>query len=214
MPLLMLFLVLLAGATGWRWQAWSRTINLMLPADSRPARMTFPAEELDRDAFELVARSLSLEYRRNFDHVDRFREAGIRSYRGPETCLVCHREIEFENTYGLPRSEDLMRNLTGSVHYRFFSTDHKNVRGFNDPLGRRPADGHDRPPLPQARLLRHDRLGRVGGQHARRHAQRGLRPVPHRRPGAGPSARSCPTTRRCPRARRHRHLICAPRPTT
>jgi hypothetical protein len=136
-PLLMLLLLVLAGAAGWRWQAWSRAINLMLPEDSRPVRMTFTIEEHDRDSFELIARSLDLEFRRNFDHVDRFREAGIRSYRGPETCLVCHREIEFVNTYGLPRREDLMKNLTGSVHYRLFSTDHKNVRGFSG----RSADG-------------------------------------------------------------------------
>ena len=106
---------------------WSHLINAMMPADSRPVAMTFPVENVDTAGFERIAADLSAR----FEHVDRFREAGITSYAGPATCLGCHDDVHWTDTEGRAHSEDLMGNLTDSAHYRFFSKGHPNVWGFN-----------------------------------------------------------------------------------
>ncbi len=131
--LLSLVLILLvAGLAMAIW--WSAMINAMLPADCRPAAIPFAVQEGDPAAFAAAARVLQEDYRDTgleFAHVQRFKEAGIHSYEGPATCLGCHQEITYEDAQGQTVTADLMDNLTGSAHYRFFTTDHPNVYGFN-----------------------------------------------------------------------------------
>ena len=119
---------------------WSALINTMLPADCRPARIPFARQQEDPSTFqEAVAhlRDTHPDSFADFKHVELFRQAGLAAYAGPQTCLGCHKEISFTDETGTEVTEDLLQNLTGSVHYRFYSTEHPNVFGFNG----RPADG-------------------------------------------------------------------------
>ena len=118
----------------WR---WSQVINAMLPADSRPTAVAFPPSDppdLDLPALAAQLRSAHPDLADAFAHIDLFAKAGITRYEGPSTCLTCHREIEVWDESGAARTVDLMADLTGSVHYRFFSQDHRNVFGFNGKL--------------------------------------------------------------------------------
>lgn len=136
LPLLLLILVL--GA--WRLHGWSHLIQAMLPADSRPLAVGFPLREASPEEFRALSAelmTLAASRRRDYGHVERFREAGLNAYAGPRTCLGCHPEVAFADAAGAERREDLMDNLTGSAHYRFFTRDHDNVWGFDGTL----ADG-------------------------------------------------------------------------
>ena len=44
--IVLIVLIALAIAAGWRWNAWSRMINAMMPADSRPGRVVFAGGEV------------------------------------------------------------------------------------------------------------------------------------------------------------------------
>jgi hypothetical protein len=125
---------------------WSHVINLMLPGDSRPGRVAFAADRATAEQFEAIAAELTEQTGgagsapagrpwTNFPHVERFRKAGIFSYEGPKTCLRCHQRISVKDptTRGV-RKVDLMENLLGSAHYRFFTKEHPNVYGFNGVL--------------------------------------------------------------------------------
>jgi hypothetical protein len=111
---------------------WSHLINAMMPADSRPLAMTFPVTEHTPAAAAQVARDLANDLPGHpLDHAAHFADAGLTAYAGPETCLECHDEVRWQGADGLAHGEDLMTNLTESSHYRFFSTDHEDVWGFN-----------------------------------------------------------------------------------
>ena len=122
---------------------WSHIINLMLPADSRPGRVAFAAERVTAEQFDALAAELTGpgsgmpagQSWTDFPHIERFKKAGILSYEGPKTCLRCHRRISVKDptTRGV-RKVDLMDNLLESAHYRFFTTKHPNVYGFNGVL--------------------------------------------------------------------------------
>ena len=117
---------------------WPHLINAMLPASSRPVAMTFPAAAVDEAGFAQLAADLERALPgADLGHVARFREAGIRRYDGPRTCLSCHRTVAWTAPDGTTTAADLMDNLTGSAHYRFFTTAHPEVWGFNGEL----ADG-------------------------------------------------------------------------
>lgn len=117
---------------------WSRLINAMMPADSRPAAIPFAAAApLDDAALAVLQAEVAREAERrsaDFDHVERFAEAGLRAYEGPATCLRCHEKIETVDENGEASEVDLLDDLTGSAHYRFFTTEHPNVFGFNGEL--------------------------------------------------------------------------------
>ena len=115
--------------------SWSSMINLMLPADSRPGKIHFPAQKVSASEFDRIAQGLEGSYGKIFNHIKRFREAGILSYDGPETCLKCHAEITITDLRsGESEKVDLMDNLTHSAHYRFYTREHPNVYGFNGKL--------------------------------------------------------------------------------
>jgi hypothetical protein len=138
---LLIVLALLLSA-GWRWHAWSHLINAMLPADSRPGIVDYVVEAAD---FEAVAEALRADFAVDFDHVARFREAGIAAYEGPSTCLGCHPEIEVAEGEFV----DTLSDVTDSVHYRFFSKEHPNVWGFNGELADDFAMGKINRPCPK-----------------------------------------------------------------
>jgi len=114
---------------------WSSMINLMMPADSRPGKISFETEKIDLAELQKIGEELSNTYGSTFDHVERFQEAGIYSYEGPETCLQCHQKITINDVITNEEKEvKLMDNLLDSTHYRFFTTKHPNVYGFNGKL--------------------------------------------------------------------------------
>ncbi len=133
-----LFLVLLFAAAAsmtFGCSMWSKTINLMMPADSRPAKVEFPVQQVTPEEFEALAARLAGGFPGPFAHVDPFRRAGILAYEGPKTCLRCHETISITDAAsGETKSVPLMDNITSSVHYRFFSKSHPNVYGFNGRL--------------------------------------------------------------------------------
>ncbi len=112
-----------------------KLINLMLPADSRPGKATFTTTKLTANEFSEIASQLQRDYKKSFRHISRFRQAGILAYEGPKTCLTCHEEINVQDaTSGKMKKVKLMDNLLSSAHYRFYTTQHPNVYGFNGEL--------------------------------------------------------------------------------
>ncbi|MBF0177582.1 MAG: nitrite reductase [Magnetococcales bacterium] len=78
-----------------------------------------------------------------FPHIRYFREAGIRQYDGPSTCLRCHPTINVTEPGGKVTSVDTLNDVVESVHYMFqrsapgFSTYGYDGRQVNAP-GTRP----------------------------------------------------------------------------
>ena len=131
--LTVLSLIIVTAAAAYA--SWSRIINLMMPVDSRPGKITFAVEQVSPEEFDKVAAGLTERFKGDFKHIERFRKAGITAYEGPQTCLSCHREITFKDaTTGKSRTEDLMANVTSSAHYRFYTSKHPSVYGFNGKL--------------------------------------------------------------------------------
>jgi hypothetical protein len=126
---------------------WSQMINVMMPSDSRPGRIVFEEEDVTAEEYDSIAQDLLQLFNLEFNHIERFKEAGILAYEGPKTCLQCHKEISVTDVLsGEEKTVRLMENLTGSVHYRFFSLRHPNVYGFNGELADNFAMGKiDRP---------------------------------------------------------------------
>ena len=95
-----------------------------------------------------------------FSHIDYFRKAGIRRYRGPETCLTCHQRIHVPRKDGVIQEVDLMVDVISSVHFTFrSSTAGLFTHGFD---GRQINTSEDHPIFPQCpRPVRSDWLGRA-----------------------------------------------------
>lgn len=114
---------------------WSNIINWMLPADSRPAKISFKTQKVTPEEFEQIAADVKNSHEGTFNHIDRFRDEKILAYEGPKTCLKCHENIEVTDVKTEEKKTvNLMANLLSSSHYRFFTTSHKNVYGFNGKL--------------------------------------------------------------------------------
>ncbi|MBF0424517.1 MAG: cytochrome b/b6 domain-containing protein [Magnetococcales bacterium] len=56
-----------------------------------------------------------------FPHVRYFREAGIRQYEGPKTCLRCHATMNITDG-GKVASVDTLNDVVESIHYKFQQT--------------------------------------------------------------------------------------------
>jgi hypothetical protein len=116
---------------------WSQLINQMLPGDSRPTAVVFPAAAETPAQAEAALADLAggaTATGKRFPHIARFREAGLTSYEGPATCLGCHAEIVATDDAGRETRRDLLRDVTTSAHYRFFTRKHPDVYGFNGEL--------------------------------------------------------------------------------
>ncbi len=57
---------------------WSSIINLMMPSDSRPGKISFKVETVSKADLQAIGKELSKTYGRAFNHVQRFQKAGIR----------------------------------------------------------------------------------------------------------------------------------------
>lgn len=127
-----------------------RIILAVLPADSRPGGASHPSAKLSPQEFAHTAVALAGQGGAEFPHIGRFRQAGILQYEGPSTCLICHEEIMVQDARtGRTKRVDLMKNLLGSAHYRFYTKEHPNVYGFNGRLADHFAMGKINRPCPK-----------------------------------------------------------------
>ncbi len=137
-------LVLLAMAA-----SWSTLINLMMPYAYRPGPIAFDVEEVDQEMFDAYAFELmdryddsgllalaqvappAAERRSRLQHIRRFREAGIRRYEGPSTCLQCHQTIAVPDGQGGMHQVDLRDDVTATSHFTFAPKTGFSTFGFN-----------------------------------------------------------------------------------
>jgi len=56
-----------------------------------------------------------------YDHIRYFREAGVLSYKGPETCLSCHKAIRVIEPDGSVRERPLMQDVMETSHFQLFA---------------------------------------------------------------------------------------------
>ncbi|HEX9007287.1 MAG TPA: cytochrome c3 family protein [Bacteroidota bacterium] len=145
------------------WWNYSRIINLVIPAQHRPARISFQVQKVSEQEFEAIASRLQAEYnsytsidtaarnpavyavvarqlagdvksfgrKAGLSHIDRFRKAGIREYRGPETCLECHEQISAKDGKGGYEKVGLRHDIESSVHFSLNRFEGFNTYGFN-----------------------------------------------------------------------------------
>ncbi|MBI3568579.1 MAG: cytochrome c3 family protein [Gemmatimonadetes bacterium] len=82
-------------------------------------------------AAQVAGHVASFDRRVGLTHIERFRKAGIREYRGPETCLQCHKQIKIKDGKGGYETVDLRQNLQQSVHFGLNKFTGFNTYGFN-----------------------------------------------------------------------------------
>jgi hypothetical protein len=81
----------------------------------------------DQDRFarqvkiEMLMNTPSLIEGAGYPHINYFRDAGIRRYDGPQTCLQCHQTIQVEHADGSRSSVDTLDQIVNSVHFKFQS---------------------------------------------------------------------------------------------
>jgi hypothetical protein len=89
------------------------------------------AESVVAEEQEPFARQVKIEMLMNTEsfirdsqpsHIKYFREAGIRQYEGPKTCLTCHATIEVDHPDGTRSTVDTLDDLVNSVHFKFQSS--------------------------------------------------------------------------------------------
>lgn len=132
--LAVLFLVIaFVAAAGFAYR--SEIINMMMPPDSRPGKITYNDKPVTAVEFDRIKSELKAEFGKDFGHAEKFRKAGIMAYEGPSTCLKCHDRITVNDPVAKATKDvELMDNLLTSAHYRFFTDRHPNVYGFNGKL--------------------------------------------------------------------------------
>lgn len=110
-------------------------INMMMPEGNRPSKINFVSQTITDSEFDQITSQLRQDFSEKMNHIERFKEAGILSYEGPQTCLNCHEDIEYKDLKTNETiKQPLMDNLLTSAHYRFYTTKHPNVYGFNGEL--------------------------------------------------------------------------------
>ena len=55
----------------------------------------------------------------SYKHIEYFRDAGIRQYTGPETCLKCHKTITVHHADGSTEVVNTMDDVLNSIHFLF-----------------------------------------------------------------------------------------------
>lgn len=76
-------------------------------------------------------------YRRaGLSHIEYFRRAGIREYRGPETCLGCHATMRVRDGRGGYTTVDTRANIESGIHVALNTFSGFNTYGFNGQLVR------------------------------------------------------------------------------
>ncbi len=55
----------------------------------------------------------------DFKHIEYFRDAGIRQYEGPKTCLQCHPTMKLHHADGTTTKVNTLDDVVNSVHFKF-----------------------------------------------------------------------------------------------
>ena len=66
-----------------------------------------------------------------YDHIEYFRKAGIREYRGPETCLQCHATMRVKDGHGGYTVVNTRDNVEHNVHFTLNQFNGFSTYGFN-----------------------------------------------------------------------------------
>ncbi|MBF0624359.1 MAG: nitrite reductase [Magnetococcales bacterium] len=67
---------------------------------------------------DMLMKTRSIVRSAPFPHIEYFREAGIRQYKGPETCLTCHTKMKIASADGVKEVKTL-DDVVESVHFKF-----------------------------------------------------------------------------------------------
>ena len=99
----------------------------------------------------MLMRTRSFQKEAPYPHIEYFREAGIRRYEGPETCLTCHATIKVTDEQGKISEVDTLEDVVHSVHYKFQSTESGfSTYGFDG----REVNGPGTRPIPMGKINR------------------------------------------------------------
>lgn len=71
---------------------------------------------------DMLMRTRSFVASGQFPHIGYFRDAGIRSYEGPKTCLKCHSTITVHGKDGEAKVVNTLDDVIESVHFKFQQT--------------------------------------------------------------------------------------------
>ncbi len=65
----------------------------------------------------------SIREEADYPHIHYFREAGIRTYEGAQTCLQCHETMQVMHPDGTTETVNTLNDVMNTVHYRLFSAE-------------------------------------------------------------------------------------------
>ncbi len=68
---------------------------------------------------EMLMNTASFQQQTNFKHIKYFRDAGIFQYKGPETCLQCHKTMAVHKPDGSTETVNTMEDVLSTVHFKF-----------------------------------------------------------------------------------------------
>lgn len=71
---------------------------------------------------DMLMKTPSFQRRTGLKHIDYFRDAGVRRYEGPETCLECHATMTVHTHEGETDEVDTLEDVLDSVHFKFQRT--------------------------------------------------------------------------------------------
>jgi len=103
-------------------------LALELTEEARRARAE-AAVQPEEDSFarglkvEILMSTPSYMEDTEYAHVKYFRDAGIRTYQGPSTCLECHATMRVEHPDGRVSVVDTLADIVDSVHFKFQSVE-------------------------------------------------------------------------------------------
>ncbi|MCK5719244.1 MAG: hypothetical protein KAH84_04755, partial [Thiomargarita sp.] len=82
--------------------------------------VTDPNYKLKMDALKNTTPSCLRQS--EFKHIKYFRDADIRQYKGPETCLQCHETFKVYHADGTNTTVETLNDIVDSVHFKFQSS--------------------------------------------------------------------------------------------
>jgi len=106
------------------------TVNNILYSEKleRAKALTADVEDefVRNQKIQMIINTPSFQNITEFKHIKYFEEAGIRQYKGPETCLQCHETMTVKQADGTFKEINTLEDIVNTVHYKFNST----VAGF------------------------------------------------------------------------------------
>jgi hypothetical protein len=98
----------------------------------------------------ILMNTKSFQDNHSFNHIEYFRRAGIRQYKGPETCLSCHETMKARQADGSYIEVNTLEDVMSTMHFKFqtmdegFSTYGYDGRKVNDGAWKIPVGKIDR----------------------------------------------------------------------